>query len=76
MWLQSTIVFSFSIIGPLCALENRWYVIVATACMVVVFTFISIQSVPITIKVGNYIPALGKVYSMQIYVIKLVRDLR
>jgi hypothetical protein len=49
---------------------------VATACMVVVFTFISIQSVPITIKVGNYIPALGKVYSMQIYVIKLVRDLR
>jgi len=49
---------------------------VAKVCIVIVFTFTSIQSVPITIKVGNYIPALGKVYSMQIYVIKLVRDLR
>jgi hypothetical protein len=44
--------------------------------MVVGFTIIFMQSMPITTKIMSYNPAHGKVYSMQRYVIQFVSDLR
>jgi hypothetical protein len=37
---------------------------------------LSVQSMPITTKVVRWNPAHGKVYSIQLYVIKFVSDLR
>jgi len=44
--------------------------------MVVGFTILSMQSVPITTKVVSLNPVHGKVYSIQHYVIKFVSDLQ
>jgi hypothetical protein len=44
-------------------------------CMVVRFTTTYMQSVPITTKVVSSNPTHGKVYSLQLYVMKFVSDL-
>ena len=41
-----------------------------------VYLQLHVQSVPITAKVVSSNPAKGEVYSMQLYVIKFVSDLR